>query len=144
MTLSRKSPLPDGYSILKETPAAEDYRRLRKETGLSPKTKVAAEAGLKGTIFAVQVLDDDEVIGMGRLIGDGGCHFQVVDIAVLPEHQGKGVGTAVMKELNRYIEHQLPPSAYVSLIADGEAHRLYRRFGFDEVAPASRGMYKRV
>ncbi|WP_373454357.1 hypothetical protein [Cereibacter changlensis] len=27
---------------------------------------------------------------MGRLIGDGGCFFQIVDIAVDPSHQGQG------------------------------------------------------
>ncbi|MCH8547360.1 MAG: GNAT family N-acetyltransferase [Balneolaceae bacterium] len=130
--------------MLKATPNSADYRRLRKETGLSPKTKEAAEAGLRGTIFAVQVLYGGEVIGMGRLIGDGGCHFQIVDMAVLPQHQGKGIGSAIMEELNRYIDQQLPPSAYISLIADGDAHHLYRKFGFDDVAPASRGMYRRV
>ncbi|MCC5913418.1 MAG: GNAT family N-acetyltransferase, partial [Balneolaceae bacterium] len=68
----------------------------------------------------------------------------IVDMAVLPQHQGKGIGSAIMEELNRYIDQQLPPSAYISLIADGDAHHLYRKFGFDDVAPASRGMYRRV
>ena len=33
-----------------------------------------------------------------------------------------------------------PAEAYVSLIADGEAHRLYEQFGFRPTAPASIGM----
>ncbi|WP_371417533.1 hypothetical protein [Granulicella sp. S190] len=33
------------------------------------------------------------------------------------------------------------PGAYVSLIADGEAHRLYSLFGFKATAPLSIGMY---
>ncbi|KAF1012847.1 MAG: hypothetical protein GAK31_03933 [Stenotrophomonas maltophilia] len=36
-----------------------------------------------------------------------------------------------------------PPSAYVSLLADGQAHRLYAQYGFALTAPASQGMYRR-
>ncbi|MFN7125708.1 MAG: GNAT family N-acetyltransferase, partial [Allorhizobium sp.] len=38
----------------------------------------------------------------------------------------------------------LPKSAYVSLIADVPANRLYSQFGFDETAPRSVGMARRV
>ena len=33
---------------------------------------------------------------MGRVIGDGGLFFQVVDIAVEPAHQGRGLGKAIV------------------------------------------------
>ena len=34
----------------------------------------------------------------------------------------------------------VPAEAYISLIADGEAHRLYAQYGFQPTAPASIGM----
>jgi hypothetical protein len=34
----------------------------------------------------------------------------------------------------------VPAETYVSLIADGEAHRLYAQYGFEPTAPASVGM----
>jgi len=81
---------------------------------------------------------------MGRVIGDGGCFFQVVDIAVLREHQGKGLGKRIMGEILRFIETHVPESGYVSLIADGPAQDLYAQFGFVHTAPRSVGMaYKR-
>ncbi len=45
-----------------------------------------------------------------------------------------------MNEILRYIEQKLSDSAYVSLIDDGPAHRLYQQFGFVLTAPASVGM----
>jgi ribosomal protein S18 acetylase RimI-like enzyme len=81
---------------------------------------------------------------MGRLIGDGGCFFQIVDIAVDPRHQGKGLGKAIMSRLMAYVTEALPSSAYVSLIADVPANRLYEQYGFKETAPASLGMAYRV
>lgn len=132
------------YTIVKKTPDPETYRRLREEAGLSPKSIQAAELGLQGTLFAVQILNDGHTVGMGRLIGDGGCHFQVVDIAVEPAHQGKGLGKMIMQQITDYIWSTLPDTAYVSLIADGPARHLYEKFGFEKTAPASAGMAMRV
>ncbi|KAB8189286.1 GNAT family N-acetyltransferase [Lysobacter maris] len=128
------------YTVVHETPAIDTYRHLRQATGIGPKTHAAAEAGLPNSLFAVQVLCDGRTVAMGRVIGDGGCFYQVVDIAVLPEHQGRGLGKAVMREIAGYIEREVPESAYVSLLADGQAFRLYRQFGFALTAPDSLGM----
>lgn len=132
------------YSCVLETPSVETYRALRLASGLSPKTTEAALKGLPNTLFAVQILHDAQPVGMGRVIGDGGCFFQVVDIAVLKEHQGKGLGKRIMGEILQYIEAEVPESGYVSLIADGQAQDLYAQFGFVHTAPRSVGMaYKR-
>ena len=121
-------------------PAIATYQHLRVAAGLSAKSTAAAAKGLPNSLFAVQILQGDEVVGMGRIIGDGGCFFQVVDIAVLPAHQGKGLGKRIMREIMQFIETDVPPSAYVSLIADGQAQDLYAQFGFQHTAPASVGM----
>ena len=128
------------YTIRLAIPAIATYQLLRVAAGLSAKSTEAAAKGLPNSLFAVQVLLGDEVVGMGRIIGDGGCFFQVVDIAVLPAHQGKGLGKRIMREIMQFIETDVPPSAYVSLIADGQAQDLYAQFGFQHTAPASVGM----
>ncbi len=128
------------YSIEKRTPGVDDYMRLRQTSGLTPFSRAAAEIGLEGTVFAVVVVVDSEVIGMGRLIGDGGCFFQVTDIAVQPNHQGRGLGKAIMTAIMEYVNTTLPVTAYVSLIADVPANRFYEQFGFKETAPRSMGM----
>ena len=128
------------YTTRLAIPAVATYQQLRIAAGLSAKTAEAAAKGLPNSLFAVQVLLGDDVVGMGRIIGDGGCFFQVTDIAVLPAHQGKGLGKRIMREIMQFIETEVPPSAYVSLIADGQAQDLYAQFGFRHTAPASVGM----
>nr|WP_318294969.1 GNAT family N-acetyltransferase [Pseudomonas cichorii] len=131
------------YSCLLKTPSVQTYQALRIGSGLSAKTEEAAVRGLPNTLFAVQILHGVFPVGMGRVIGDGGCFFQVVDIAVLKEHQGKGLGKRIMAEIMKYIEATVPESGYVSLIADGQAQDLYAQFGFVHTAPRSVGMVYR-
>jgi len=132
--------LPAPYRIVAAAPAVADYLRLRQLAGLSPKSADGAAIGLANSCHAVSVIHADEVIGMGRVIGDGGCFFQVVDIAIEPAHQGRGLGKAVMAALMDWLQAHAPDRAYVSLIADGQARELYARFGFEETAPRSVGM----
>ena len=106
------------------------YQNLRISAGLSAKTDEAAKAGLKNSIHSMMVMSGSEVVGMGRIIGDGGCFCQIVDICVLPDHQGRGIGKFIMQNLMAFIQTQLPESCYISLIADGTASFLYEKYGF--------------
>ena len=75
---------------------------------------------------------------MGRVVGDGGLNFEIVDIAVAPKHQGRGLGTAIMEHIMVYIQGAAPDTAYITLMADVPS--LYEKFGFTPVRPASEGM----
>lgn len=125
--------------IIENQIPVQTYIMLRSASGLSEKTTKAAEKGLKNSLYSILIKQGDLSIGMGRIIGDGGCFCQVVDICVLPEHQGKGIGKIIMEYITAYIQ-KLPESCYVSLIADGDAYRLYEKFGFKDTLPRSRGM----
>ncbi|WP_274628816.1 GNAT family N-acetyltransferase [Arvimicrobium flavum] len=128
------------YVLAIGTPDVDDYRRLRHISGLSKMSLEAAMRGLPNTIHAVTIGWNGSVVGMGRIIGDGGCFYQVTDIAVDPDHQGRGLGKMIVKALVDYLRTSVPSTAYVSLIADGEASELYAQFGFVPTAPASIGM----
>lgn len=78
---------------------------------------------------------------MGRVIGDGGWYFLVADMATLPDHQGRGVGGAVLDALLDDIRTHAPEGAYVTLTADPPGRGLYESRGFMDVAPARTGMF---
>ena len=132
------------YTIAKHAPPLEDFIRLREITGLSAYSPEAAKKGLEGTIFGVSILAGDDYVAMGRLVGDGGCVFVIADIAVDPAHQGKGLGKAVMTTIMDYVNSELESRAYISLVADLPADKLYAQFGFEDTRPASIGMAYRV
>jgi GNAT superfamily N-acetyltransferase len=72
---------------------------------------------------------------MGRIVGDGGCFLQVVDMAVDPAHQRRGIGGAILARLLDRVHADAPKGAYVSLFADPPGRELYRRHGFSETTP---------
>jgi len=136
----RRHAVGAGYTAHHQAPGVEDYRRLRGICGLTPRNVTAAEAGLPNTLFAVIIRQTGQTIGMGRNVGDGALFFHIVDIAVDPDHQGQGLGKVVMAMLMEHIKATAPAEAHVSLMADGDAPRLYAQFGFEPVAPRSLGM----
>ncbi len=132
----------EGYALHPGTPTATDYLRLREDSGLTPRTQEQAVLALPGSWAACHVVDvaSGMTVGMGRLIGDGGWYFHVVDIAVLPAHQRRGIGNWVLSWLLDQVREAAPPDAFVSLMADPPGRRLYARHGFTERRDLSIGM----
>lgn len=131
------------FKITYDPPNAVEYINLRLEAGMSGKSLEAAKIGLKNSLFAVAVYDESTLVAMGRIIGDGGAFFQVVDIAVKPAYQGKGLGKLVLRDLMQYLDKHTYEGSYVSLIADAPANKLYEQFGFDYTFPHSYGMFRK-
>jgi ribosomal protein S18 acetylase RimI-like enzyme len=134
--------LAEGYRLIQAAPTVEDYLILRRRSGLTPRTWEQAVAALSGSWFACHIVHEaiGQSVAMGRVLGDGGWYFHVVDIAVLPEHQRRGLGDAVLTELLRHVQENAPAGAYVNLLADPPGRRLYARHGFIDTAPDSIGM----
>jgi ribosomal protein S18 acetylase RimI-like enzyme len=127
-----------------EIPTAGEFQQLRLDCGLSAKSDQAAAMGLPNSLFATSIRQGDRLIAMGRVVGDGGCNFEVVDIAVHPQFQRQGVAQLVMESIMNFINDNAPDSAYVSLIADDHSPALYSKFGFEPTAPASIGMALKI
>jgi predicted GNAT family N-acyltransferase len=64
--------------------------------------------------------------------------YQVVDIVVLPESQGRGLGKRIVHEIMAYGDANVPDSGNVGLTADGRAQHLYAQFDF--VSTGHRGV----
>jgi len=137
--------MKEEYAICKEVPSVDEYRRIRRKAGLSDKSEAAATVGLANGLFSVVAYFGDERIGLGRVIGDGGCFFQIVDIAVVPAHQKKGVGHLIMSALMEWLQTNAPATAYVSLMAHYGTPGFYARYGFTAAEkPDAAGMYLRI
>jgi GNAT superfamily N-acetyltransferase len=118
------------YQVIERTPTVQEYNRVRKSAGLSVKDRVAAERGLANTLFAVCVVHEETVVGIGRVIGDGGLFYDIVDIAVVAEEQQRGIGSLIMTALMQYIDQNALPSSIICLMANKGVASFYEKFGF--------------
>ncbi|MBT1678588.1 GNAT family N-acetyltransferase [Curtobacterium aurantiacum] len=141
MTAAEEQP---EYRLVIGPPPLEDYLRLRRESGLSPKDPAQGAGAIAGSWSACHVVDEHGTpVAMGRTIGDGGWYFHIADIATDPAHQRRGLGRRVVEWLLADIRDRAPAGAYVTLVGDPPGQRLYRSLGFDDVAP-SLGMALRL
>lgn len=127
------------YQIIEEVAPVNDFLRLREITGLTPRTRQAAEIGLPNSLYGVHLRVDNEVVGMARIVGDGALNFEIVDVAVAPQYQHQGYGTRLMECVMSYLDEHALESAYITLMAD--VPRLYEKFGFTLSRPDSEGMF---
>lgn len=104
--------IPHPYTLRDGPPPTADAVLIRQRAGLSPKSPEQTARALEGSWAAAHVVrDGEEVVGMGRVIGDGGWYFHIVDMAVLPEHQRRGIGDALLARLLDRIATSAPPGA---------------------------------
>ena len=66
-------------------PDAETFLRLRAGAGMRARSLEGASKGLGQELFSVllRLEESDEIVGMGRVIGDGGTIFVIRDMLVL-------------------------------------------------------------
>ena len=87
------------------------------------------EQALSHSLVIYLALDDDAVVGLIRLIGDGFSSVFVQDLIVLPSYQRQGIGSSLMKEaLKDYKD------AYQVQLVTEETEknvRFYRSMGFE-------------
>jgi ribosomal protein S18 acetylase RimI-like enzyme len=132
----------EGCSLVERNPTLEEYQRLRKAVGWLDVEPEAIEIGLQNSYFSVCVILENKVIGCGRVIGDGGIYFYIQDIIVLPEFQGKGIGTCIMDAIMEYLKANTHNGAFIGLMAAKDTSEFYERYGFKKRSPDAPGMFR--
>jgi GNAT superfamily N-acetyltransferase len=128
--------------IKRGTLPTEDYQKLRMTTGWDMFHDKVVERSLSMDLFSVSVYEGNNIIGCGRVIGDGIMYFYIQDIIVHPDHQKIGIGTKIMLEIEKFLESRTINNSFVGLMASKEAKGFYLRFGYSERSPERPGMSK--
>jgi len=82
---------------------------------------------LKNSHSLVSAWEDDKLVGVGNAISDGFLVVYYPHLLVLPDYQGRGVGTEIMKIMKqKYIGFHMH-----MLTADGRAIDFYKKCGFE-------------
>lgn len=131
------------YEVKNTLPTLEDYIYLCTSVGWKDFMNFdVAETSIKNSVFSVVVKEKQNVIGMGRIVGDGAIYFYIQDIVVHPDHQGKGIGKEIMSALMKYLEENAPDKAFIGLFASKGKAEFYETFDFKNYSPNMKGMFK--
>ena len=112
----------------------KEYIELRSSVGWNNFAKDQVIKAVNNGLYSVTVIENDAIIGMGRLIGDG-IYYLIVDVVVMPEFQGKGIGSGMLDRILKYIEIRTPVGgrASVQLIAEKGKEEFYIKKGFKRI-----------
>lgn len=118
--------------ILENIDNVEEYNYLFDIVGWGSYPKEISKKALSNNIYSVSVYDNDNIIGYGRLIGDGIIFLYIHDIMVKPEYQGKGIGKTIMQKLLSKVEElrKENPDLLLYLGASKGKEDFYRKCGF--------------
>lgn len=79
----------------------EQLKRLYNDAGWYAYTKdlETLQKGLKQSLEVLSAWDDDELVGLIRIVGDGLTIIYIQDILVLHAYQNQGIATQLMQQI---------------------------------------------
>lgn len=109
----------------------QEYASLRSSVGWNNFSEEQVSKSLGNSLYVITLVDNGRTIAMGRVIGDG-MYYLIVDVVVLPEFQGRGIGSRIMDLLLEYVDNQTPIGgrSSVQLIAEKGKEEFYIKKGF--------------
>lgn len=118
--------VPRVTTIVDRVPSVSEYLALRRAVGWRVPDEVDVERALLQTTSVVLAEHEDELVGMGRLVGDGTFYLFVVDLVVRPEHQGRGIGSQLLTALEERAS-EIAANGTIQLVADSVVGSFYEK-----------------
>ena len=118
--------------ILENIDNVKEFNELYDAVGWGSYEEEISKKALSNNIYSVSIYDNNNIIGYGRIIGDGIVFLYIHDIMVKPEYQGKGIGKTIMNKLLAQI-HELQkvnPDLRTYLGASKGKEEFYKKCGF--------------
>lgn len=109
----------------------EDYCRLRESVEWLNFSKAQTEKSLNNSLYTVTAVEDNQTVGMGRLIGDG-LYYIIVDVVVQPAYQRMGIGSKIVDMMIEYVDRETPNGgrSSIQLLSEKGKETFYEKRGF--------------
>ena len=104
----------------------EELSALYRAAPLGDKKAVHLEKVFSNSMFTCLVYEGAKLVAAGRALADGGDCSYICDIAVLPSHQGTGLGKQIVSHL---VEVSRGHKKIILYAVPGK-EPFYRKFGF--------------
>lgn len=125
-------------------PSVLEFMQLRALMNWGEITERQATLCIERSLAFAVVYRSNQLVAMGRIVGDGVLFFYLQDIAVHPDYQSRGLGSAVMRSLEEYLLTEAKAGATVALMAAQGREGFYEKFDYRQRTgePLGLGMCK--
>ncbi len=114
--------------IKHQFPTTKEFIKLFISVGWEREEKRVDE-NRKNSCFAVSIYKNNEILAMGRVVGDG-AYFTIYDVVVDKTHQGKGLGSIIINEIINWYKTFKDDDTFLYLNASKGKEQFYEKFGF--------------
>lgn len=121
----------------------KEFLEMVESVGWNTYSEEQIEKALKNTMYMVKVSINDELAGMGRVVGDYSIVCMLTDICVKPEYQRKGIGQIIVNRLKELIEGSINTGEkmQIELTPTAGNEKFYQNCGFKYKPEKITGMY---
>lgn len=115
---------------------AEDFIRLRIQAGFVEIPVEHARKALRNGLMNVSAIYNGELVGMGRLVGDGAMYWYLQEIIILPQFQRKGIGTMIVNHLVDYARENSATGKFTTIggVSAKGKEPFYEKMGFEVIS----------
>ncbi|CAM2945761.1 N-acetyltransferase [Pseudoalteromonas atlantica] len=118
------------YNVELKAPAQDEFANLRTQVKWQNPDDKTLKASIENSLFWVTVYDTDNLIGTGRVVGDGAMYFYIQDVIVAPSYQKQGIGHLVMTHIENYLSNTCSNSATIALLSANGKESFYTQYGY--------------
>ena len=110
--------------------SAEALADLRESVGWN-RMENEYSSPLITSFFHIAVYDENQLVGYIDSISNGVTDAYIQDLMIRPDHQGKGIGTALINEMIRCLKEQ--HIYMISVVFEESLKPFYDKFGFNSM-----------
>lgn len=114
-----------------EIPGADEYNAMRITLGWGSAAPNITTLALQHSLFSVTLRQSGQLVGMARVVGDGGLAFYIQDVIVIERLRGQGYGKRLMDEIMAFLHATAKPGSVIGLMAALGKDAFYSRYGFN-------------
>lgn len=128
--------------IYKDSITADEVNFLRASIGFRQIDPEQIRAGLDGSAITVAAYDQLQIVGMARVVWDGGMVALIPDVLVLPEYQMKDIEQEMVTQLLDFLRDKLKPGFGIQVDVKVWNHQeaFYESLGFELSTQERRGV----
>ena len=103
----------------------QEVSNILREVGMAWYPPEIQQKAFENSRVVVFAFDDNRLAGFGRVLSDGAYQAAVYDMAIIPEYQGKGIGSRIM----RHFLEELPQCNFILYASPGK-EAFYQKLEF--------------